>query len=137
MVSFQGSSNENALHGFCYIEPGASTRRVQEPNAMFPTPLHQITTAITCQVIQRWHSCSDQPVLLTVHRQLAETTSAVYRPCHECSDDLGTQACPLVVRRNRDEEWFDRDLPHLHSTRVNPSALPGRRLVQSPFFSCA
>src|SRR5438876_9207653 len=60
--------------------------------------------------------------------------SASYRSCHECIDDLGTQAFPLVAKKNRDEEWFDKDLPHLHSTRVNPLAPPGRRLVQSPFF---
>src|SRR5713226_6469386 len=52
MVSFQGSSDDNPLHGFGHIKPGASTRRVQEPNAVFPTPLHQIATAMSCQIIQ-------------------------------------------------------------------------------------
>src|SRR6266851_7255077 len=52
MVSFQGSSDDNPLHGFGHIQPGASTRRVQEPNAVFPTPLDQIATVMSCQIIQ-------------------------------------------------------------------------------------
>src|SRR6266487_3372644 len=52
MVSLQGSADENPLHRFSHVEPRASTRRVQEPNAVFPTPTHQIAAVMACQIIQ-------------------------------------------------------------------------------------
>ena len=39
MVPFHRSADENALHRFGHVEPGARTRRVQEPNAAFMTPM--------------------------------------------------------------------------------------------------
>src|SRR5258708_34316106 len=39
-----------------------------------------------------------------------------------------------VYKTHRYEELSNGDLLHLHPTIVNPIALPGRRLVQSPFF---
>src|SRR5579864_1083334 len=52
MMPLQSAPDENALHGFGHIEPGASTRRVQEPNAVFMTPTHQLTTVMACQIVQ-------------------------------------------------------------------------------------
>src|SRR5216684_3628839 len=52
MVSLQRSADENALHRFGHVEPRASTRGVQEPNAVFTTPTHQIAAVMACQIIQ-------------------------------------------------------------------------------------
>ena len=52
MMSLQSTPNNDPLHRFSHIEPGASTRRVQQPNAAFMAPLHQIATVMTCQIIQ-------------------------------------------------------------------------------------
>src|SRR5260370_723685 len=52
MVSLQRSADEHALHRFSHVEPRASTRRVQEPNAVFMAPPHQIAAVMACQIIQ-------------------------------------------------------------------------------------
>src|SRR6266567_397474 len=52
MVSLQRSTDENPLYRFSHVEPRASTRRVQEPNAVFPTPTHQIAAVMASQIIQ-------------------------------------------------------------------------------------
>jgi hypothetical protein len=52
MMSLQGSSDNDPLHRFSHIEPGASTGRVQKPNAAFMAPTHQIATGMSCQIIQ-------------------------------------------------------------------------------------
>ncbi len=52
ILSLYRSSDENALHRFGHIEPGASARRVQESNAAFMTPTHPIVTVMACQIIQ-------------------------------------------------------------------------------------
>jgi hypothetical protein len=143
---------------------------------VFPTPLHQIATAVAYQMIQnephaqervqpiqlldcwkrvpilpsspfwnlfwggwttlenssqfllekggaKWHWCFDQPVLLAV------------RGSQQGEQFRGFPAKRLAIlarwhflwleSRNRDEEWFERDLPHLHPTMVNPIALEG------------
>lgn len=56
------------------------------------------------------------------------------RFCLGYSDGPVALALPLVARRSQGEEWSDTALPHLHTTRVNPGALPAERLVQFPFF---
>lgn len=52
MVSLQCSADNDPLHRFSHVEPRASTRRVQEPNAVFTTPTHQIAAVMACQIIQ-------------------------------------------------------------------------------------
>jgi len=52
MVSLQRSADEHALHRFSHVEPRASTRRVQEPNAVFMAPPHQIAAVMACQIIE-------------------------------------------------------------------------------------
>src|SRR5437764_11072735 len=52
MVSLQGPPDNDPLDGFSHIEPRASTRRVQQPNAAFMAPPDQIATVMTRQIIQ-------------------------------------------------------------------------------------
>src|SRR2546421_2599623 len=52
MLSLQRSPNENALHRFGHVKPGARTRGVQESNAVFMAPPHPIATAMACQIVQ-------------------------------------------------------------------------------------
>lgn len=52
MVPLQGSSDDDALHRLRHIEPGTSTGRVQQPNAMFVTPGHHIAAVMAGQIIQ-------------------------------------------------------------------------------------
>src|SRR5437764_14821098 len=50
--SLQGPPDNDPLDGFSHIEPRASTRRVQQPNAAFMAPPDQIATVMTRQIIQ-------------------------------------------------------------------------------------
>src|SRR5579859_5680286 len=52
MMALQGSADDDPLHRLSHIEPGASTRRVEEPNPPFMAPRHQIMTVMACQVVQ-------------------------------------------------------------------------------------
>src|SRR5512135_321003 len=52
MMPLHGSPNDNPLHRFGHIQPGASTRRVQESNALFMAAPHPIATGMACQIIQ-------------------------------------------------------------------------------------
>src|SRR5512135_243883 len=52
MLSLQRSPDDDALHGFGHVEPGARTRGVQECNALFMAPPHEIAAVMACQIIQ-------------------------------------------------------------------------------------
>ena len=52
MVSLQRAAEEHALHRFSHVEPRASTRRVQEPNAVFMAPPHQLAAVMAYQIIE-------------------------------------------------------------------------------------
>src|SRR5512135_1697577 len=52
MMPFHRSSDENALHRFGHVKPRASTRGVQEANAVFMTPTHKIVTVMARQIVQ-------------------------------------------------------------------------------------
>src|SRR5579875_686797 len=53
MMSLQRSANDDALHRFGHVEPGAGTRRIQESNAAFMAPAHEIATRMSGQIIQK------------------------------------------------------------------------------------
>src|SRR5229473_1042844 len=52
VVPFQSSADNDPLHRFGHVEPRSCTRRVQESNAVFMTPTHQIATVVAGQIIQ-------------------------------------------------------------------------------------
>src|SRR5947209_4437025 len=52
MMALHSSPDDDALHRFGHVEPGASTRRVEEPNALVMAPPHPIATVMACQIIQ-------------------------------------------------------------------------------------
>src|SRR5205085_1070296 len=52
MLSLQRSADDDALHRFGHVEPGASTRGVQKSNAAFMTPAYEIPTVMACQIVQ-------------------------------------------------------------------------------------
>src|SRR6266496_1962091 len=123
MMSLQGSPDDNPLHRFGHVEPGAGTRRVQEPNAVFPTPLHQIATVMSCQIIQNEQHAQGRVHAIQLLRCRKRVPILPPSPFWD-----------LFWRGWTRLENGGKFLPHLHSTRVNPLAPPGRRLVQSPFF---
>src|SRR6266581_702727 len=46
------SADENPLHRFGHVQPGARTGCVQEANAAFMTPPHKILTVMARQIVQ-------------------------------------------------------------------------------------
>src|SRR5947209_19670620 len=52
MMPFHRSANENPLHRFSHVQPGASTWRVQAANAAFMTPTHKIVAVMARQIVQ-------------------------------------------------------------------------------------
>src|SRR2546421_8854806 len=52
MMPLHRSADENPLHRFGHIQPGASTWSVQEANAAFMTPMHKIVTVMARQIVQ-------------------------------------------------------------------------------------
>src|SRR5215469_2040674 len=69
VMALQCTPDNDALHGFSHVEPGTRIGCVQQTNTMLGTPLRQVATAVSHEIVQdQQHANGREPAIELISR---------------------------------------------------------------------